>query len=306
MGGQSLDVLSLNETAISAESTELQNIQKLLSSTKTPSISTPKVIVPTEREQPVIPAFPKVAPEDPKLKKQVETLAAKYNVGGPEEKTLSLGEALTGMAQKSIQNTLDSVTASFLTLTQNLFSPNEASRIGSSILPGGVIVSKFGDRIDPITKKQAFHSGIDIKAASGQAIPAYDYGIVTKLAQDKDYGKNMIVNYPALHTFFRYAHLKDYGKNIYEGQTLAPNQEIGYVGNTGRSTGPHLHLEVIRGNVNPTFKNINREDYINPELFLKEQSNKKKLAEIKEKINTQSQTNMGGRFYGPFNDYYDG
>lgn len=111
--------------------------------------------------------------------------------------------------------------------------------------------SNYGNRIDPINGKLAFHSGIDFPAPSGTKVYAAGDGRVGKIESDSGYGLFIEIKH-ALGVSSKYAHL---GKVVvHEGDVIHRGQEIGQVGNTGRSTGPHLHFEIMedRNFKNPT------------------------------------------------------
>lgn len=107
--------------------------------------------------------------------------------------------------------------------------------------------SGFGVRIHPIYKIPQAHSGQDFAAPIGTEIYATADGIVEKVENSNwGYGKNLIID----HGFgFKtlYAHMSAFGATL--GQKVKRGQLIGYVGNTGMSTGPHLHYEVIKNGV---------------------------------------------------------
>ncbi len=120
-----------------------------------------------------------------------------------------------------------------------------------SIWPtAGYLSCSYGWRIDPFTKQNDFHSGIDISSQVGQPIIAPSDGIVIWAAPRNGYGNVMIID----HDFgyqTRYGHMSGFA--VRPGQRVQRGQVIGYVGNTGKSTGPHLHYEVWVHNqaVNP-------------------------------------------------------
>ncbi|MFQ5631772.1 MAG: M23 family metallopeptidase [bacterium] len=129
-------------------------------------------------------------------------------------------------------------------------------------LPGlpvksGRISSRFGETLDPETKETVFHNAIDIAAARGTEVFAVADGAVdsaiTKYVRDKGYGNKIVLSHEhALHSV--YAHLdKVVVKN---GQQVKAGDKIGEVGSTGRSTGPHLHFEILTKN-----DHQNPEDY---------------------------------------------
>ena len=104
--------------------------------------------------------------------------------------------------------------------------------------------SSFGWRIDPFNGEKAFHEGLDFPAATGTPIYAAAGGIVSFAEQTSDYGKLVKIDHGSgLET--RYAHSSKLLVKV--GQRVEKGQEIAEVGNTGRSTGPHLHYEIRLG-----------------------------------------------------------
>lgn len=114
----------------------------------------------------------------------------------------------------------------------------------------GTISSGFGTRTDPLGAGTGFHSGIDIAVGSGTPIRACRSGTVTIAGWQGGYGNTVVIDHGGGMATL-YAHQSSVA--VAAGQTVLPGQVIGYVGSTGRSTGPHLHFEVrISGNpVNP-------------------------------------------------------
>ena len=110
--------------------------------------------------------------------------------------------------------------------------------------------SRFGNRLSPFTGRKEFHKGIDIATKMGAPIIAPANGIVSHIGYDRGYGKILTINHGyGIKT--RYAHLKKI--LVKKGQYVKRDQKIALVGNTGRSTGSHLHYEVHlnRVSVNP-------------------------------------------------------
>lgn len=105
----------------------------------------------------------------------------------------------------------------------------------------GTITGSFGERIDPFNGEGAFHSGIDISALVGSPVIAPADGQVTFADFMGGYGRAVVVNHGHGITT-RYGHLSSYG--VAAGQYVHRGDTIGYVGLSGRSTGPHLHYEV--------------------------------------------------------------
>lgn len=111
------------------------------------------------------------------------------------------------------------------------------------------ISSYFGYRTDPIYKVSKFHSGIDLAAPIGTEIFATGDGIVEKVESNYwGYGNLITINHGYGYKT-QYAHLSRFA--VQRGQKVKRGQLIGYVGSTGKSTGPHLHYEVLK-NDTPT------------------------------------------------------
>jgi len=105
----------------------------------------------------------------------------------------------------------------------------------------GPVTGSFGERIDPFNGEGAFHAGIDIGAVFGQPVIAPADGVVEFADFMGGYGRAIIVDHSHGITT-RYGHLKSFA--CYPGQHVHRGDTIGYVGDSGRSTGPHLHYEV--------------------------------------------------------------
>lgn len=105
----------------------------------------------------------------------------------------------------------------------------------------GPVTGSFGERIDPFNGEGAFHSGVDIGSSYGQPIVAPADGIVEFADFMGGYGRAIILDHGHGITT-RYGHLSKF--SIISGQHVHRGDTIGYVGLSGRSTGPHLHYEV--------------------------------------------------------------
>jgi murein DD-endopeptidase MepM/ murein hydrolase activator NlpD len=105
----------------------------------------------------------------------------------------------------------------------------------------GQITGSFGERIDPFNGEGAFHSGVDISAVVGSSVIAPADGVVTFADYQGGYGRAVVIDHGHGITT-RYGHLSSFA--VAAGQYLHRGDTIGYVGLSGRSTGPHLHYEV--------------------------------------------------------------
>lgn len=115
---------------------------------------------------------------------------------------------------------------------------------------GYTITSGFGMRVDPVYGGESYHSGIDIAVPLGTPVKAAADGEVVYAGWNDGYGLVVFIwHNNSLET--RYAHLSKIAVN--KGQIVRAGDVIGYVGSTGKSTGPHLHFEVRNGGkaVNP-------------------------------------------------------
>lgn len=123
--------------------------------------------------------------------------------------------------------------------------------------------SGYGTRIDPIYKTVKFHSGMDFSANVGTPVYATGNGVVRKAGWEGLYGNCIQIDH-GFGCVTRYAHLSKIDVRV--GQKVVRGETIGKVGTTGKSTGPHLHYEVmVKGQiVNPVnyyFMDLNADDY---------------------------------------------
>ena len=117
-------------------------------------------------------------------------------------------------------------------------------------IAGAELTSSFGNRADPFTHATAFHAGLDFAADSGTPIASAAGGTVAFAGFKRDYGWVVEIDH-GNGLLTRYAHASEL--LVKAGQVVAPGDRIAMVGSTGRSTGPHLHFEVLRdgGHVDP-------------------------------------------------------
>jgi len=119
---------------------------------------------------------------------------------------------------------------------------------------GAELTSTFGNRTDPFAHTHAFHAGIDFAAPRGTPIASAAGGIVAFAGFRRDYGWVVEIDHGnGLST--RYAHASEL--LVHAGEVVAPGDRIAMVGSTGRSTGPHLHFEVLRAG-----------DHVDPRRYL--------------------------------------
>lgn len=185
-------------------------------------------------------------PRRPQLSHAVLTLAAQSNSNVESSYSASL-YAFTLMKAAASRAPLDPI-------VQGLVSD---PRLDRSMLPSawpvrGQITAGFGQRMDPLSGEGAFHAGLDICAPYGSQVEASGDGIVFSASPDSGYGNAILIDHGYGITT-KYGHLsKIY---VVVGQEVKRGQVIGAIGMTGKTTGPHLHYEVL---VNETPVNPSR------------------------------------------------
>lgn len=192
-----------------------------------------------------------------------------YGMGGPRTAEMDITASLDEKPTKflvSMHQELDMLNSvadyrqeSLQSLLQGLVARQNLMSSTPSILPIAsgkhVITSKFGYRKSPFSSARSFHSGLDISAKIGTPIIATAAGKVIQSSWKGDYGYMITIDH-GYGVVTRYAHCSELklevGTKVFKGDVVA------LVGNTGRSTGPHLHYEVL---LNGVF--VNPEKYIN-------------------------------------------
>ena len=179
--------------------------------------------------------------------RKLAIVAGLENLGASSE--VGVGGPLSAAAESGPEAELASVEgrSEFLnqTLSQVESRLSDNLRLISStpsIAPvRGIYTSAFGYRRDPITGQRAYHSGVDISAPPGKPVKASADGVVTKTEQYGNLGRSVFIAHGFGVTTV-YGHLS--GINVTPGQRVERGSIIGLVGNSGRSTGYHLHYEV--------------------------------------------------------------
>ncbi|HEX4024968.1 MAG TPA: M23 family metallopeptidase [Steroidobacteraceae bacterium] len=170
-------------------------------------------------------------------------------LGGPEDTAAHIAAMpdLTGMIDNLSQQ-IDQRSAQFGALANVLLGRQLSAEIRPQGRPvrAGYISSGFGERMDPFTGEEGIHKGVDFAAPAGTDVLAVAAGIVTWAGPREGYGNLVEINHGKGYST-RYAHnetvLVKIGDEVQRGQALAT------VGSTGRSTGPHVHFEVLRNGV---------------------------------------------------------
>lgn len=111
-------------------------------------------------------------------------------------------------------------------------------------IPSYWFSSEFGYRSHPLTGKRHFHNGLDIAAPWGTPVIAAADGVIAEMTKDPFFGNMVEIEHTASQMKTLYGHLKNHAEGLHVGQEVKRDDIIGYVGNSGRSTGTHLHYGV--------------------------------------------------------------
>ena len=130
------------------------------------------------------------------------------------------------------------------------------------------ITSHFTDsRFHPLLRANLPHTGVDFAAQRGTPVRAVGDGVIAEAGWNGGYGKAIDIKHDTTY-MSRYAHLDRFAEGIEPGTAVTKGQLIGYVGSTGRSTGPHLHFELYKDQqyVNPLSVDFPADESIEPDL----------------------------------------
>ncbi len=166
-----------------------------------------------------------------------------------------LGNLLLNDYENYISRNLSELNTSVVSLYGKVLGKAQMLLSTPSIWPvRGWLSSGFGVRNDPFNKTKKFHEGLDIANNPGLPIKATANGVVTFAGVNGGYGNVVMINHlNDIQT--RYAHLQRFIVKL--GQRVKKGQIIGYLGNSGRSSGPHLHYEVRKNGIP-----------VNPKLYI--------------------------------------
>lgn len=175
------------------------------------------------------------------LEQSLPDNSAAVGVGGPA----ASGEVTAPLGARellSMDHELTSLTTRSAKLEE--FYRDQRTLLAStpSVWPvRGYLSAGFGNRADPFTGQRDFHPGIDVSTPIGTRVQAPADGLVVSCGEKGAYGNTIIIDH-GFGIVTRYGHLS--GFNVKPGQRVHRGEVIGFVGSTGRSTGPHLHYEV--------------------------------------------------------------
>ena len=177
--------------------------------------------------------------------------------GGPEGQQAGNGGSAQVPELAAVLDTLDEQIQDREQQLQALEMVMASRELGQRIIPGGLpliggwISSHFGYRTDPFTGRGAFHAGVDFAGPAGSRVVAVGPGVISFSGWKDGYGNVVEITHPTGYVT-RYGHNS---RNLARvGQSVQKGDAIAIIGSTGRSTGTHVHFEVMRdGNVlNPT------------------------------------------------------
>lgn len=145
-------------------------------------------------------------------------------------------------------------------------------------IDGARLTSGFGMRRHPILGYSKMHQGVDFAAPYGTPIYAAGDGVITVAKRKGGYGKYIQIRHHKGYST-AYAHMKGYARGMRPGKRVRQGQVIGYVGSTGRSTGPHLHYEVLQGKrqINPLRMKLPSGNQLKGKDYVKFQQYRRKL-----------------------------
>ena len=165
--------------------------------------------------------------------------------GGLRQQAAGTPGADNGLSQgiDSVQGRLKQLNVQLAAINYMLEKKTTAVHAKPHLWPttGGWISSAFGPRIDPFNGTQATHRGVDIANHFGAPVKAASAGVVTFAGKMEDFGYVVDIEHGYGYRT-RYAHMSSLSVNV--GDVVAGNQQLGRIGSTGHSTGPHLHYEV--------------------------------------------------------------
>lgn len=172
-------------------------------------------------------------------------------LGGPEAALAEGGAAAEPLAVNDILQSLDSFEKQLADRERQMRVLEDlllASRLQREVRPSGWpvengwISSLFGTRMDPFTGQRAFHAGVDFAARQGSNVQSVAAGIVSDVGQRMGYGLLVEINHGN-------GYVTRYGHNdtslVAVGERVRKGQAVALVGDSGRSTGPHVHFEVL-------------------------------------------------------------
>lgn len=178
--------------------------------------------------------------------------AVEPGLGGPEPKPAAAPTPDTLAALDKLGSEIDRQRERLMALESLLLDRKLSAQVTPSGWPvdRGWVSSGFGTRADPFTGHQSYHEGVDIASRLGTPILAMGDGVISHAGDKVGYGLMVEITHES-GLITRYAHTQAIAVKV--GDKVTKGQTIAQVGSSGRSTGPHVHFEVVKngGAVNP-------------------------------------------------------
>jgi murein DD-endopeptidase MepM/ murein hydrolase activator NlpD len=163
-------------------------------------------------------------------------------IGGVPSRETTLPSADIARSLSKMETRVEGLTERSAKLTEFYETQKLLLASTPSIWPvRGYLSAGFGKRIDPFTGQLDFHQGLDVSTPLGTPVHAPADGVVVSCGQKGGYGNAMVIDH-GYGVITRYGHMASF--NVRPGKRVVRGDVIGFVGNTGKSTAPHLHYEV--------------------------------------------------------------
>jgi len=189
-----------------------------------------------------------LAPEQARAIQKLPAVVKSHAAGGVTEPNRAIADVVSSLASPEdtfgvLRDLLRGLESRLNYVRRNVERREALAAATPSIWPAhGWLTGTFGGRSDPFTGEPGYHQGIDIATDKGQPVYATADGTVKSAERAGAYG-NLIVLAHDFGLSTRYGHLSRFSVNA--GQRVTRGDIIGYVGSTGRSTGAHLHYEIL-------------------------------------------------------------
>ena len=188
-------------------------------------------------------------PDEKRAMQKLPAMIKAHATGGPQTTKAPIATVLsTALTTPEdtfgvLRELLDGLQSRLLNVRKDVEQREKLAAATPSIWPAhGWVTGWFEKRSDPFTGQPGFHQGLDISTDKGQPVFATADGTVGAASYSGDYG-NLIVLQHGFGLATRYGHLNSFA--VKPDQTVRRGQVIGYVGTTGRTTGAHLHYEIL-------------------------------------------------------------
>jgi murein DD-endopeptidase MepM/ murein hydrolase activator NlpD len=191
-----------------------------------------------------------LAPEQARAMRQLPAVVKARAAGGTSQTNAAIAGMLSSFTSPEdtfgiLKNVLQVLESRLRYVRRDVERQEKLAAATPSIWPAhGWLTGVFGGRSDPFTGEPGFHQGIDISTEKGKAVIATADGTVESASYTGDYG-NLVVLRHDFGLSTRYGHLSSF--KVKPGAAVKRGDVIGYVGSTGRSTGAHLHYEILAG-----------------------------------------------------------